>query len=364
MRTASNPAPALEQTPRRPCSFPVLFLGCLAALLILTILAIGVGRYAISPATVVRVLLSRFLPIPATWEGQAESVIFTLRLPRILAALLVGSALSLSGAAYQGVFKNPLVAPDMLGVSAGACVGASVGILMNAGGVGIQAGALLGGLAAVLLAIAIPKVIKNQSMMTLVLAGVIISGLMNAILGLLKYLADPETQLASITHWQAGRLATVRPNWQLGSLATAVWRDVFTMGPPILAAIIILLLMRWRINILSLGENEAKSLGMDIRRARGIIIFCATMLTACAVCTSGTIGWIGLVIPHFGRMMVGPDNRKLIPLSAVLGAAFLLLIDTLARVLTSAELPLSILTGLIGAPFYFYLLLKQRMKLS
>lgn len=352
MRTASNPAPALEQTPRRPCSFPVLFLGCLAALLILTILAIGVGRYAISPATVVRVLLSRFLPIPATWEGQAESVIFTLRLPRILAALLVGSALSLSGAAYQGVFKNPLVAPDMLGVSAGACVGASVGILMNAGGVGIQAGALLGGLAAVLLAIAIPKVIKNQSMMTLVLAGVIISGLMNAILGLLKYLADPETQLASITHWQ------------LGSLATAVWRDVFTMGPPILAAIIILLLMRWRINILSLGENEAKSLGMDIRRARGIIIFCATMLTACAVCTSGTIGWSGLVIPHFGRMMVGPDNRKLIPLSAVLGAAFLLLIDTLARVLTSAELPLSILTGLIGAPFYFYLLLKQRMKLS
>ena len=208
MRTASNPAPALEQTPRRPCSFPVLFLGCLAALLILTILAIGVGRYAISPATVVRVLLSRFLPIPATWEGQAESVIFTLRLPRILAALLVGSALSLSGAAYQGVFKNPLVAPDMLGVSAGACVGASVGILMNAGGVGIQAGALLGGLAAVLLAIAIPKVIKNQSMMTLVLAGVIISGLMNAILGLLKYLADPETQLASITHWQLGSLAT------------------------------------------------------------------------------------------------------------------------------------------------------------
>lgn len=352
MRTASNPAPALEQTPRRPCSFPVLFLGCLAALLILTILAIGVGRYAISPATVVRVLLSRFLPIPVTWEGQAESVIFTLRLPRILAALLVGSALSLSGAAYQGVFKNPLVAPDMLGVSAGACVGASVGILMNAGGVGIQAGALLGGLAAVLLAIAIPRVIKNQSMMTLVLAGVIISGLMNAILGLLKYLADPETQLASITHWQ------------LGSLATAVWRDVFTMGPPILAAIVILLLMRWRINILSLGENEAKSLGMDIRRARGIIIFCATVLTACAVCTSGTIGWIGLVIPHLGRMMVGPDNRKLIPLSAVLGAAFLLLIDTLARVLTSAELPLSILTGLIGAPFYFYLLLKQRMKLS
>ena len=209
-------------------------------MVLLTIVAIGVGRYAISPPTVVKIFLSKILPIPVTWEGQAESVIFTLRLPRILAALLVGSALSLSGAAYQGVFKNPLVAPDMLGVSAGACVGASIGILLNASGLFIQCGALLGGLLAVLLATSIPKIIKNNSMMTLVLAGVIIRGLMDAILGLLKYVADPDTQLASITHWQ------------LGSLASVVWRDIYTMGPPILLAIVVLMLMRWRINILVL----------------------------------------------------------------------------------------------------------------
>lgn len=241
--------------------------------------------------------------------------------------------------------------PDLMLVAAGAlsCVRT---IYLQAVKLVIQLAALCGGLIAVGIATAIPKIIRNSSMMTLVLAGAIVSGLMGALQGILQYLADPETQLASITHWQ------------LGSLADVVWRDIYTMAPPIIAAIVVLLLMRWRINILSLGESEAKTLGMDICRSRGVPTLCSTVLTACAVCTSGTIGWIGLVIPHLGRMMVGPDNRKLIPLSAVLGAAFLLLIDALARVLTSAELPLSILTGLIGAPFYFYLPLKQRMKLS
>ncbi len=318
----------------------------------LTVLAIGLGRYFISPADVVKILFSKIAPVAQTWEAQAEGVIFTLRLPRILAALLVGMALSLSGAAYQGVFKNPLVAPDMLGVSAGACVGASAAILLHLGQLGVQAVAFLGGILAVLLATAIPRFIKNQSMMTLVLAGVIVSGVMNSVLGLLKYLADPDTELAEITHWQ------------LGSLSSSVWRDILYVGPPILIAAVILLVIRWRINILSLGENEAKSLGTDVRRSRSVIIICATVLTASAVCISGTIGWVGLVIPHFGRMLVGPDNRKLIPVSAALGAIFLLLIDTTARNITSAELPLSILTGLVGAPFYFYLLIKQRMKLS
>ena len=318
----------------------------------LTVLAIGLGRYFISPADVVKILFSKIAPVAQTWEAQAEGVIFTLRLPRILSALLVGMALSLSGAAYQGVFKNPLVAPDMLGVSAGACVGASAAILLHLGQLGVQAVAFLGGILAVLLATAIPRFIKNQSMMTLVLAGVIVSGVMNSVLGLLKYLADPDTELAEITHWQ------------LGSLSSSIWRDILYVGPPILIAAVILLVIRWRINILSLGENEAKSLGTDVRRSRSVIIICATVLTASAVCISGTIGWVGLVIPHFGRMLVGPDNRKLIPVSAALGAIFLLLIDTAARNITSAELPLSILTGLVGAPFYFYLLIKQRMKLS
>ena len=337
---------------RKKHSYGILLTGMIAVMILLTVVATGVGRYYISPLNVIRIFLSKIVNIPVTWESQAESVIFTLRLPRILSALLVGMALSLSGAAYQGVFKNPLVAPDMLGVSAGACVGASTAILFHANQLGIQIAAFAGGILAVAAATTIPRVIRNQSMMTLVLAGVIVSGLMNSILGLLKYLADPDTQLASITHWQ------------LGSLSTSVWRDIIYLGPPILAAACLLIISRWRINILSLGENEAKSLGTDIKKARGLVIICATILTASAVCISGTIGWIGLVIPHLGRMLVGPDNQKLIPVSAVLGATFLLLIDTLSRILTSAELPLSILTGLIGAPFYFYLLLKQRMKLS
>lgn len=342
----------MEEHKIKKHSYSVLLTGMIAVLVALTVLATGVGRYYISPLNVIKIFLSKLVNLPVTWEAQAESVIFTLRLPRILSAVLVGMALSLSGAAYQGVFKNPLVAPDMLGVSAGACVGASTAILFHANQLGIQAAAFVGGILAVTAATAIPRVIRNNSMMTLVLAGVIISGLMNSILGLLKYLADPDTQLASITHWQ------------LGSLSSSVWRDIVYVGPPIVIAAILLILFRWRINILSLGENEAKSLGTDIKKARGLVIICATILTASAVCISGTIGWIGLVIPHLGRMLVGPDNRKLIPVSAVLGAIFLLLIDTLARILTSAELPLSILTGLIGAPFYFYLLLKQRMKLS
>ena len=188
-------------------------------------------------------------------------------------------------------------------------------------------------------------------MTMLVLSGIIVSGLMNSIMGLIKYLADPETQLANITYWQ------------LGSLANVLIQDVLTIAPVIIVAIAVLMSIRWRINILSLGENEARSLGMNILHIRGLMILCATMLTACAVCISGTIGWVGLVIPHLGRMLVGPDNVKLLPVSCVLGAIFMLVIDTVARVLTSAELPLSILTGVIGAPFYFYLLAKQRMSL-
>lgn len=318
----------------------------------LIIVAVGLGRYYISPVDVVKILLSKVIHIETTWEAQAESVIFTLRLPRILAAVLVGGALALSGAAYQGVFKNPLVAPDMLGVSAGACVGASAAILLSFGQAEVQIMAFAGGILAVLAAAMIPKFMRNNSMMTLVLAGIIVSGLMNSFLGLLKYLADPDTQLASITHWQ------------MGSLTTIVWNDIICVGPVIIVAAAILIAVRWRINIISLGEDEAKSLGTNIKKARGIVIICATALTASAVCISGTIGWIGLVIPHFGRMLVGPDNRKLIPVSAVLGAGFLLIIDTAARNITGAELPLSILTGLIGAPFYFYLLVRQRMKLS
>lgn len=332
--------------------FSVIMAWSISILLLLIILSCSLGRYAVSPVDVTKIILSNFMDLHSDWAPQGYSVVMSLRLPRIIIAILIGGALSLSGASYQGVFKNPLVAPDMLGVSTGACIGASLGILSGLGPVSIQMAAFIGGLTAVMLATSIPKIMKNNSIMILVLSGIIITGLLTSVMGFLKYVADPDTELAEITHWQ------------LGSLTKATWTDIFCVGPPIIAAFIILILIRWRINILSLGDEEARSLGVETRTVRNIIIVCATVLTASAVCISGTIGWIGLVVPHLCRMITGPDNRKVIPFSIIAGGIFLLFIDTLARIISASEIPLSILTGFIGAPFYFYLLLKQRMKLQ
>lgn len=333
-------------------SFALLMLGVGILLLLTIILSIGMGRLYIAPMDVLKILCSGVFPLERTWSDQAASVVFTLRLPRVLAALMIGSALSLSGAAYQSVFKNPLVAPDMLGVSSGACVGASLCILFGAGQFFTQVGAFSGGLAAVAGAVLIPRIISKNSIVMLVLSGIIVSGLMNAVLGIIKYLADSETQLPEITYWQ------------LGSLVSVTWGNIFASGLPIFIGMVFMLLIRWRMNILTLSDEEVHILGRDSSWLRYAIIICATVLTACSVCVSGTIGWVGLVIPHFSRMLVGPDNKKLLPLAVLLGALFLLAIDTISRASMSAEIPLSILTGLIGAPFYFYLLLRQRLVLS
>ena len=314
--------------------------------------ALCLGRYKIDILDILKVFMSKITDVEHTWDPMTENVIFSLRLPRIIASLLVGSALALSGVTYQGVFKNPLVSPDLLGISSGACVGAALAILLGFGSIGIQISAFTLGIVTVILTTTIPKILKNDSITMLVLSGIIISGVMNSIMGIVKYLADPETQLSAITYWQMGSLAKVVP------------QDVLFTVPLILISTLILMLIRWKINILSLGDSEAKSLGLNIKLTRGITIICSTMLTACAVCICGTIGWVGLVIPHLGRMIVGPDNVRLLPISCVLGGMFMLFIDTLARVITNVEIPLSILTGLIGAPFYFYILSKQRMKLS
>ena len=333
-------------------AYGTLLTGLILLLAGTALFSLCVGRYRIGASEVVRILLSRFMPVEKAWEDMQESVVFTLRLPRIAGAALVGGALSLSGAAYQGVFKNPLVSPDLLGVSSGACVGASLAILMHAGSAGIQASAFVWGMITVGLTVLIPRLLKNNSITMLVLSGVIVSGVMNSLMGVIKYLADPETELPEITYWQMGSLAKVIPE------------DLYAVAVPILAASAVIIAIRWQINILSLGDAEARTLGIRIGMVRGIIILCATLLTASAVCLCGTIGWVGLVIPHLGRILAGPDNVKSIPVSFVLGAVFMLAIDTLARALTSMELPLSILTGLIGAPFYLYILTKQRMKLS
>lgn len=333
-------------------NYHLILSALLLLLIIMIIISIGVGRYSISLGDVIQILFSPFLSGSTNYSEQAASVIYTLRLPRVIAAIIIGAALAVSGAAYQSVFKNPLVAPDMLGVSSGACVGAALAILAGTPQIGIQIGAFAGGILAVSCAVLIPRIIGKNTIVMLVLSGIIVGGMTSSLLGIIKYLADADTQLPAITYWQ------------MGSLVSVVWDNIFYNGIPIIIGIIFILLIRWRMNILTLSEEETHMLGKNSNWLRYAIIICATILTACSVCISGTIGWIGLVIPHFARMIVGPNNQRLLPVAIVLGSVFLLFIDTLSRASMDSEIPLSILTGLIGAPFYFYLLIKQRMMLQ
>lgn len=309
------------------------------------------GRYAVSLEDVLGVLASKIIDFPKTWSANTENTVMHIRLPRLCAAFLVGSALAVSGVTYQGIFQNPLVSPDLLGVSAGACVGASIAILSGMSGMMIQIPALIGGLLAVGITNIIPRFFKNHSNLTLVLSGIIVSGFFSSFQGLLKYVADPDTQLAQITFWT------------MGSLSKVGMKDVIYIAPAMIVSMVILVVLRWQINLLSLGETEAEGLGVNVRMMRGIMVLCSTVLTACSICVAGTIGWIGLVIPHLGRLLVGADNRRLIPASIFLGAAFLIFIDNLARNLTGSEIPLSILTGFLGAPVYAWLLVRQRAKI-
>ncbi len=320
----------------------------LVVLLILILACLCVGKYSISPGDCLRILFGRPLGIEQTWSGMDENMLLGVRLPRTMASVIVGASLALSGAVYQGIFKNPLVSPDFLGVSAGACVGAAVAILMALPSGLVQIAAFCGGIIAVFLTVFIPRLMRSDSNIMLVLAGIIVSGAMSSILGFIKYIADPETQLAAITYWQ------------LGSFAYVDNTAVLSVLPLSVIAAVLLLAMSWWINVLSLGEQEARSLGADVRLLRGICIICSTVLTAGAVCISGTIGWVGLVVPHFGRMTVGSDNRALLPACCLIGGIFMLLVDTVTRIIGPAEMPVSILTGLIGAPFFAWLLYRQR----
>ena len=325
----------------------VLFL----LLLVLVIVCLCVGKYSISPGECLHILSGKIFNFQADWDKMDEKLLLGVRLPRTLAAVIVGAALSLSGAVYQGIFKNPLVSPDFLGVSSGACVGAAAAILLSMSAGFIQVLAFAGGIAAVALTVMIPKAMRSDSNIMLVLAGIIVSGAMSSVLGFIKYIADPDTELAAITYWQLGSFAYVDKQALLGILPLSA------------AAAAILLAMSWWINILSLGEQEARSLGANITLLRGTCIICSTVLTAGAVCISGTIGWIGLVIPHFGRMIAGSDNRTLLPATCFIGGIFMLVVDTVTRMIGPAEMPISILTGIIGAPFYAWLLYRQRMNI-
>ena len=320
-------------------------------LLLLMLACLCVGKYSISPGECLHILWGKMLHVTPTWDGMDEKLLMGIRFPRVMATVIVGAALALSGAVYQGIFKNPLVSPDFLGVSSGACVGAAIAILLSLSSGLVQVFAFLGGIIAVTFTVLIPRAMRSESNIMLVLAGIITGGVMTSILGFIKYIADPETQLAAITYWQ------------LGSFAYVDNRTIISVLPLSIAAAVIVLAMSWWINVLSLGEQEAQTLGANVSLLRGVCIVCSTVLTAGAVCISGTIGWIGLVIPHFGRMLIGSDNRALLPGCCFIGGIFMLLVDTVTRIIGPAEMPVSILTGLIGAPFFAWLLYRQRMNM-
>ena len=316
--------------------------------LVLFYVSLFVGRYFVDPLTVVRILLSRVLPITPSWPSAAELIIIQIRFPRAVLAGCVGAGLSVSGAAFQGMFRNPLVSPDILGVSAAAGFGAALAILLSTNAVELQLLAFVFGLAGVALTYLIARVYKTTPVLMLVLSGVVVAAFFSALISGAKYIADPESKLPAITYWL------------LGSFNRTSLKDILTVVPAILLGTVGLLLVRWRLNVLAMGDEEARSLGIRTESLKAIVIVCTTVITSAAVSISGIVGWVGLVIPHVGRMFVGPNHRVLLPTTLALGAAFLLIIDDVARTVTAQEIPLGILTAVIGAPFFAYLLRRTK----
>lgn len=302
------------------------------------------GRYALSPGQLLHMLWTKVTGGAADWPLSDDKVVFAVRLPRVAAAALVGVALAVSGAAYQGMFRNPMVSPDILGASTGAGFGAAVAILLGAGYFGISAAAFCCGLLAVAAAWLVSRLSRTNQTVTLILAGMMISSLFSAGTSFVKLVADTQQQLPAITYWLMGSLSSIKD------------KDVLFLSIPVTLGMVPLLVLRWRMNLLTLGEEEAQSMGVNTRRLRGAVIVCATLLTSASVAVSGMIGWVGLVIPHFCRMLFGYDYRRLIPAGALFGASFLLIVDDIARLVTTGELPLGILTAFVGAPLFVYLI--------
>lgn len=297
---------------------------------------------------VLKILLSKVFPIQPTWPEEMELILFQVRFPRVLGAILVGAALSAAGAAYQIIFRNPLVSPSVLGVSAGASFGAALGLLLHYQWSVVQGMAFIFGLLAVFMALGISRIQSEKPVIILVLGGMVVTALFQAFLSIVKYVADPNDSLPAITFWLMGSLS--------GMDATSLF---FTIVPVFVGSIL-LYLLGWQINVLSVSEEEARLLGIKTNRIRMSVIVIATLMTATVVSVSGVIGWVGLLIPHMARFLTGSNFRKLLPVSMLLGGGFLLVMDNLARLLLAVEIPLGILTAIIGAPFFILLLRKAK----
>ena len=326
----------------------------IAGMAVLVVVLAGVslllGRFPIGPAEALAMLANQVAPdlIEPTWTNQQASIFFNVRLPRIVLALLIGCCLASAGAAFQGTFQNPLVSPDLLGASQGAALGAAIAILMGLSSIQISMWAFVFSLITVGLVVFISMHARGNPITVVILAGVMVSSLFSAGVSYTKLVADPNDTLPAITYWL------------MGSLTGAKFADIKLVIVPMVIGLVTLFALRWRINILTMGDDEAATMGVNARLVRLLVMVAATLVTASSVAVSGMIGWVGLVIPHLCRMLVGCDYRKLLPASMVMGAGFLLLVDDVARVATTMEIPIGILTAFVGAPFFLYLITKGR----
>jgi iron complex transport system permease protein len=334
-----------SQTDSRRNILIILALG--AALLVTVITSFFIGRYPISPMELVGIIFSKIFPIEQFWSDSMETVLFNVRLPRILLGCIVGCSLSSAGASYQGIFRNPMAAPDILGASAGAAFGAALAFLNNMSGTMVTVSAFFFSILSVAAVYFISLRAKGSKILGLVLSGIMVSSLFTAGTSYIKLVADPTDQLPKITYWL------------MGSLAGAKTNEVIFAAIVTLIGLVPLLLFRWRMNILTFGDDEARTMGINAKRIRLIVILCATLVTAACVSVSGMIGWVGLVIPHLTRRFVGNNYRYLMPATMLTGAIFLLAVDNISRNLLTIEIPIGILTAFVGAPFFIYLITRE-----
>lgn len=318
-------------------------------LIVVSVICIGIGRYYISYQEVIEMVCSKVLRGDlAKYPQNVQTVVFKLRIPRIAGDIVVGASLAVAGTVYQATFRNKLVSSDILGVSNGASVGAALAMIFEATTLQTQGFAFVLGVVAVLLSLLLSYAFKNKSSISLALSGMIISGFMSSTLSFIKYVADIEEKLPEIVYWL------------MGSMAKVTIEDVCKVAMPMIVSIAILILLAWKINIISMGEREAKTLGVNVKQVKIICIICSTILTVCSVCICGVIGWFGLMVPHICRMLVGDDNRYLIPCSALMGSILLVVLDTISRTLFVSEIPIGILTGITGTLIFAILVVVRR----
>ncbi len=322
-------------------------LGFVVLFFIVFVVSFAVGKYPITPGELLHVLVSKLTGAPKDWSNEIELVIFKIRMPRVIAGAVIGAGLSAAGVAYQGLFRNPMVSPDVLGASAGAGFGAALSIFLGLSYAFVAINAFICGTFAVGAAYLISMRARQNPTLGMVLAGIMISSLFSSCTSFIKLIADPNNVLPSITYWLMGSISRVQENELL-------WACI-----PIICGLFVLTLSRWQLNLLTMGEDEARSMGVNTKFMRTTIVVSATLITAACVSISGLIGWVGLVIPHIARMLVGSDYRVTLPSSMLLGASFLMIVDNIARSAVTYEIPIGILTAFVGAPFFLYLILDR-----